>query len=426
MLIDDYLSVLFLAVMSEEAYIQFVTEHAGDDPERLLLSAGRWPEIDVRRAARNIGARAKIRTKIPSWYAHPELEYPGSLPLEQASSEATALYKQAFVPAGARIADLTGGLGVDCWFMSRGAAEAHYCERHGELCAAARHNFKALSSSDVAADDGATQNGAISRKGSHIAVHEGDGIEWLQQQSEHFDLIYLDPARRDTNARRVYDISDCEPNLLEVKDLLLSKGRRILAKISPMADISRTLSQFPEAREMHVLAVAGEVKELLLLLEPGSNGEPLIVAHDILHEGAHHFEFHPSEEPEAEVRYAGQIGKYLLQPSKALLKAGAFRLLSQRYKLEKLAPSTHLYTADARTDGFPGKCFEVKSVLDWSKASLKELKQTYDRLEMTALNFPLATDALRTKLGIADGGTHHLFATTLGDKRKVLITCIGL
>ncbi|MBQ9530405.1 MAG: hypothetical protein IJR73_08640, partial [Bacteroidales bacterium] len=424
-------------VMSDEAYIQFVTEHAGDDPERLLLSADRWPQVDVRRAARNIAARAKIRTKIPSWYAHPELEYPGSLPLEQASSEATALYKQAFVPAGARIADLTGGLGVDCWFMSQHAAEAHYCERHGELCAAARHNFKALSSSDVAADDGATQNGAISRKGSHIAVHEGDGIKWLQQQTGHFDLIYLDPARRDTNARRVYDISDCEPNLLEVKDLLLSKGRRVLAKISPMADISRTLNQFPEARELHVLAVAGEVKELLLLLEaPGednsdadsknagqvsSSSEPLIVAHDILHDTAHHFEFRPSEEPKATAHYATGIGRYLLQPSKAVLKAGAFRLLSKRYNLEKLAPSTHLYTADTPPEGFPGKVFKVESVMEWSKSSIRQLKQQYDRLEMTALNFPLATDALRTKLGIKDGGTHHLFATTLSDKRKFLI-----
>ena len=408
--------------MSDEAYIQFVTEHAGDDPERLLLSADRWPQVDVRRAARNIAARARIRTKIPAWYAHPELEYPGSLPLEQASSEATALYKQAFVPDGARITDLTGGLGVDCWFMSRGAAEAHYCERHGELCAAARHNFKALSSSDVAADDGATQNGAISRKGSHIAVHEGDGIEWLQQQTGHFDLIYLDPARRDTAARRVYDIADCEPNLLEVKDLLLSKGRRVLAKISPMADISRTLNQFPEARELHVLAVAGEVKELLLMLEKGKpEDEPLIVAHDILHDTAHHFEFRPSEEPKATAHYATGLGKYLFQPSKAVLKAGAFRLLSHRYNLEKLAPSTHLYTADNLPEGFPGKVFKVESVMEWSKSSIRQLKQQYDRLEMTALNFPLATDALRSRLGIPGGGTHHLFATTLSGKSKILI-----
>jgi len=393
-----------------------VTEHAGDDPGRLLLSADRWPEIDVRRAARNIGARARIRTKIPSWYTHPELEYPGSLPLEQASSEATARCKQAFVPEGARIADLTGGLGVDCWFMSRRAREAHYCERNVDLCAAARHNFSTLG------DDS-------------IAVHEGDGIEWLAQQQERFDLIYLDPARRDAAARRVYDIADCEPNLLAVKDLLLGKATRILAKISPMADISRTLAHFPEARELHVLAVAGEVKELLLLLETGApQAEPIIVAHDILHQSpntqemalpatTHHFEFHPQEEPAAEVKYASQIGRYLFQPSKAVLKAGAFRLLSARYNLEKLAPSTHLYTADTIPEGFPGKCFRVESVLEWSKASIRQLKMQYDRLEMTATNFPLATDALRTRFGIPDGGAHHLFATTIADKRKIVIIC---
>lgn len=397
-----------------------MTEHAGDDPERLLLSADRWPEIDVRRAARNIGARAKIRTKIPSWYAHPELEYPGSLPLEQASSEATALYKQAFVPEGARIADLTGGLGVDCWFMSRRAREAHYCERNGDLCAAARHNFAAL-------DD------------NSIAVHEGDGIEWLAQQTERFDLIYLDPARRDAAARRVYDIADCEPNLLEVKDIIFSKTGCVLAKISPMADITRTLAQLPQTRELHVLAVAGEVKELLLLIKADTAPDqaPLIVASDIQHQtpdtadmavptAAHRFEFHPSEEPKAEVQYATSIGRYLFQPSKAILKAGAFRLLSERFNLEKLAPSTHLYTSDTIPEGFPGKCFEVESVLEWSKSSIRQLKMQYDRLEMTALNFPIATDALRTRLGIPGGGTHHLFATTVADKRKLMIICGNL
>ena len=387
--------------MSDEAYIQFVTEHAGDDPERLLLSAGRWPDIDVRKAARNIGARARIRTKIPSWHALPELDYPSGLSLEQASSETPALYKQAFVPEGARIADLTGGLGVDCWFMSRGASEAHYCERNGDLCTAARHNFAILGNDS-------------------IEVHEGDGIEWLAQQQVRFDLIYLDPARRDASARRVYDIADCEPNLLEVKDILFEKSDRILAKISPMADISRTLNQFPEARELHVLAVGGEVKELLLLLEAGApQTEPLIVAHD----APHHLEFYPSEEPAAEVKYAGQIGKYLFQPSRAVLKAGAFRLLSERFNLEKLAPSTHLYTSDTIPEGFPGKCFEVESVLEWNKASIRQMKMKYDRLEMTALNFPLATDALRSRIGIPDGGTHRLFATTVGDKSKKLIIC---
>lgn len=385
--------------MSEEKFIRFLLEHEGDDPDRLLLSAGRWPDIDVRRVARCLQARRIIREKVPAWHAHPELDYPGSLPLEQCSSEATARYKQAFVPEGGRIADLTGGLGVDSWFLSQRAGEMHYCERNPDLCAVARHNFAAL--------------------GSRIAVHAGDGLAWLQEQPGRFDLLYLDPARRDRAARRVYDISDCEPDLKACKDLLLQHADQVLAKISPMADISRTLTELPEIRELHVVAVGGEVKELLLLLENGTVHTPRILVAD----GPHRFAFRPEEEPAAEVRYTEQVGPYLFQPSKALRKAGAFRLLSARFGLAKLAPSTHLYTAGAPVAEFPGKTFEVEDVLAWNKDTLRQLRQRYGQLEMTALNFPLTTEALRSRLGIPDGGAHHLFATTLSDKRKILILC---
>ena len=384
--------------MGEEKYIRFIREHDGDDPARLLLSAGRWPDIDVRRAARVIEARKKIRDKVPSWHAHPELDYPGSLALEQCSSEETALYKQAFVPEGGRIADLTGGLGVDCWAMSRRAAETHYCERNPDLCAAARHNFAALGASG-------------------ICVHEGDGVEWLRTQTQGFDLIFLDPARRSRTARHVYDIADCEPNLLEIKDLLLSHAPRVLAKISPMADITRTLAQFPETRQLHIVEAQGEVKELLLLLEPGAPARIVAYAY------GRTFDFLPEEENDAAVRYADRIRGYLLQPAKALRKAGAFRLLSERFNLDKLAPSTHLYTADTPPDAFPGKCLVVEDVLDWNHAAEKELRSRFDRLELTALNFPLDTEALRKRLGIPGGGRHHLFATTLSDKKKILIIC---
>ena len=389
--------------MSDELFTRFLLDHADDDPERLLLSAARWPEIDVRRAARMLAGRRKIREKVPSWYARPELDYPSTLSLEQCSSEDTARYKQAFVPASARVADLTGGLGVDCWAMSQVAAEVHYCERNAELCAAARHNFPIVM-------PGLT---------GHLFIHEGDGIAWLEQDKSGFDLIYLDPARRGKSAQRVYDIAYCEPNLLEIKDLLLQHAPRVLAKISPMADISRTLDQLPETRELHIVAAGGEVKELLLLLEkPQPAGGPLIVAA----EGSIRFAFHPEEEPAAEVRYADHVGPYLFQPAKALRKAGAFRLLSQRCGVAKLAPSSQLYTADTPVEGFPGKRFEVEEVIPWGKNAIQDLRRRFDRLELTALNFPLATDALRQRLGIAGGGNRHLFATTL-NKDKILILC---
>jgi 16S rRNA G966 N2-methylase RsmD len=386
--------------MSEEKTIDFVRTHEDDDTGRLLLAADRWPEVDVRRAVRMIEGRRKLREKAPSWYACTAIDYPASLPLEQCSSEETARYKQAFVPEGGRIADLTGGLGVDCWAMSRRAAEAHYCERDEVLCAAARHNFPLL---------GAT----------HISIHEGDGVAWLEQDTEGFDLIYLDPARRDPKARRVYDIADCEPNLLEIKEKLLQHAPRVLAKISPMADLSRTIGQIPEIRELHIVAAGGEVKELLLLLERSHPaGEPLIV----VSEGDIRFAFHPEEEPAAEVRYAEQIGKYLFQPAKALRKAGAFRLLSARFDVAKLAASTHLYTADTPTAAFPGKRYVVEEVLSWGNAARQELRRRFDRVELTALNFPMTTEELRKRLGIPDGGDRHVFATTLNHD-KVLIIC---
>ena len=386
--------------MSEEKNIAFVLEHENDEPARLLLSAERWPEVDVRRAVRMIEGRRKMREKAPSWYACAAIDYPASLPLEQCSSEETARYKQAFVPEGGRIADLTGGLGVDCWAMSRRAAAAHYCERNEALCAAARHNFPLL---------GAT----------NISVHEGDGVSWLEQDTEGFDLIYLDPARRSQTARRVYDIADCEPNLLEIKEKLLQHAHRVLAKISPMADISRTIGQFPEIQELHIVAAGGEVKELLFLLgKPQPVGAPLLVAA----EGSIRFAFHPEEEPAAEVRYADRIGNYLFQPAKAIRKAGAFRLLSARFGVAKLAPSTHLYTADTPAAAFPGKRFVVEDVLPWGNAARQELRRRFDRVELTALNFPMTTDALRKRLGIPDGGDRHVFATTLNND-KVLIIC---
>ena len=387
----------------EEKFIRFLLDHADDDPERLLLSAGRWPGVDVRRAARILEARRKLRGKVPSWVAHPGLDYPDSLPLEQCSSEETARYKQQFVPEGCRFADLTGGLGVDCWFLSRKAGEAHYCERQEALCAIARHNF------DVLED----------RPGFHIDVHPGDGISWLSGQSGTFDLLYLDPARRNQAARRVYDIADCEPDLLQIKDLLLEKAGRVLAKISPMADISRTLALLPRTSELHVVEVSGEVKELLLLMDPSHTGEPLVTATDTVSA----LRFTPSEEASARVFFAGGVGRFLFQPSRAVRKAGAFRLVSQRFALAKLAPSTHLYTGDEACDAFPGKRFEVLEAIPWSKEALRSLARRHPRLEMTALNFPLDTEALRRRSGIAAGGELHLFATSLHDKSKILILC---
>ncbi len=386
--------------MRDAAFIDFIVAHADDDPAGLLLSASRWPGVDIKEAASAIAARRRIRDKLPSWHAVPAIEYPGSLSLEQCSSEAAALYKQQFVAEGETVADITGGLGVDSWALSRKASALCYLERQQPLCDAALNNFRLLGA-------------------DNITVRCADSLDYIaaaESGKEHFDLIYADPARRGSADRRVYAIEDCEPDIISLKGMLLSLADRLLVKVSPMADISRTAVQIPEAREIHVVAVGGEVKELLVHCSRGArSGECRRVATDL--KKGWSFSFTPQEESGAASEFADAPMKYLYQPSKALLKAGAYKLAGSRFGLKKFAVSTHLYTSDTLVSGFPGKVFGTVEAMEWGKPAISRLRSGYRALEMTALNFPLDTAALRKRLGIAEGGDCHLFAFSCGSRR---------
>ena len=210
----------------------FIIEHAGDDTGRLLLSGDRYPGIDVRKAVATIEARRKIRTKVPTWFQVPSLEYPTGLSIEQCSSQATASYKQRFVPEGGIVADITGGLGVDSYFMSLKAGQIVYHERQKPLADAAALNFNKL-------------------KANNIIVTNASEID----SSRKYDLIYADPARRSNTSARIYAIEDCEPDIIKIKDRLLDLSDRLLVKVSPMVDISRAEQLFPEASEFHVVSL---------------------------------------------------------------------------------------------------------------------------------------------------------------------------
>lgn len=391
--------------MRDAAFIKFIEAFAEEETSRLLLSASRHPGIDMKEAAAAIDARRRIRDKIPSWHAIPAIEYPGSLPLEQCSSEATALYKQRFVNEGDLVADMTGGLGVDSWALSRKASRLLYFERQQPLCDAARSNFALLGA-------------------DNIEVSCVDSLEFLEKACKeggcHFNLIYADPARRGSADRRVYAIEDCEPDIISLKERLLSISDRLLVKISPMADISRTIEQIPEAEEIHVVAVGGEVKELLVYCSGvRREGGCRIEARDLKREWS--FGFTSQEESEAASLFAAKPLDYIYQPSKAILKSGAYKLCGSRYGLRKFAPSTHLYTSDALVSEFPGKIFRVVEAMEWGKPAIKHLRENYRALEMTALNFPLDTAALRKRIGVADGGKEHLFAFTCGDRKMCVV-----
>ena len=243
----------------DSGFSGFVLEHENDDTSRLLLSKGKWKGIDIDLAVNTILSRKKLKNKVPAWYSEPALVFPAKLSAEQCSSQDTAAYKagiaarllsEAGLPEGkGRIADLTGGLGVDTWSLAHAAASIDYFERSEELCACARHNFHILGRDNIT-----VHTSEISREMLH-------GIP-----SGSYSLIYLDPARRNKGGGRVYSLKDCEPDITGLRQELLRIAPRILLKASPMADISVLLSQLPEAAEVHILSSDNECKEVLILM----------------------------------------------------------------------------------------------------------------------------------------------------------------
>ena len=380
----------------------FIRQHSGDEPEKLLLDASRYRGIDVPLAATQIAARRQIRTKLPQWFDDDRLIFPSRLAAEQCSSEKTALYKQRLLDAADEtLTDLTGGLGVDSYYFSQKISKVHYIERSEDYCEAARHNFAELH--------------------ADIEVTCGDATQMLPSLQS--DVMYIDPARRADGDRRVYALSDCEPDLTLLLPEMLRHTKKVIAKLSPMADISHTLELLPGTVAVHVLSVRNECKELLFVIQSPSASDPVIHCVNFTTEnGEQHFSFHPDEEQQAEIHLADEVRSFLYEPSSSLLKAGAFKSLCQKYPIEKLAVSSHLYTSINRCSDFPGRIFCVHEVIPFNR-QCRTLSRTIPQANIAVRNFPLSVSELRRRTGIADGGDVYLFATTLSNGAKVIIKC---
>ena len=223
----------------------FIRKHQSDDIRALALQAKKYPNVDMPTAITQIAGRQVAVEKIPSWKEIEDIWYPKHLSLEQCSSEITARYKASLLQ-GESLTDLTAGFGIDCSFLASNFKSATYVERQEELCEIATHNFPLLHL-------------------NHITVRNEDGIAYLQAMSP-VDCIFLDPARRNEHGGKTVAISDCEPDVAELEELLLSKANRIMIKLSPMLDLSLALKELRHTQEVHILSVNNECKELLLLL----------------------------------------------------------------------------------------------------------------------------------------------------------------
>lgn len=394
----------------------FIKEHAADDLARLLLGASRYPEIDVPLAVEQIAARRQIRDKLPSWYGNDALYFPARIAAEQCSSEQTALYKAGLIGSGITLCDLTGGLGIDTYYFSRRAAAVIYMERFPAYAEAARHNFACLGA-------------------GNIRVIEGDSTALFETLPE-VDLFYIDPARRAEGNRRVFALADCEPDLPRLLPRLLAKAPRVMAKLSPMADLRLTLDLLPGTTAVHILSVRNECKELIFQIEarPAKSGgeteketdfSPLITCVNFTAAGKEErYTFTLEEETAAPSVPAPAPGTYLYEPNASILKAGAFKSIALRMQVAKLHPSSHLYTSDRLAAEFPGRIFRVEEVIPFHGKSIKTLFRALPQANLTVRNFPLSAEELRKRLKLKEGGNTYLFATTLAGGEKVLIRCV--
>lgn len=398
--------------MMEDELKQFIKEHRNDDIRQLALQASRYPAIDMPTALTQIAGWQALRNKVPSWAVCDDLTYPPHLPLEQCSSEATASYKYGIVAKlgnHASFADLTGGFGIDCWFMSQAFQHTTYIERQKELASIALHNFHALSANNRQLD-----------------VVNGQSADWLQQQQLPLDWLYIDPARRNDHGGKTVAISDCEPDVSKLEELLVSKAFHVMIKLSPMLDLDLALKQLRHVVEVHIVAVDNECKELLLILnkEVATNIEQTpIHCVNIKKDETQQFVFSKIEEQQTTYDFADQMGKYLYEPNASIMKAGAFRSLAKHYSLHKLHPNSHLYTSDSAIPQFPGRMFQVETVIGFGKKELKSLLAGITKVNLTVRNFPASVAELRKRLHLTEGGDIYLFATTLYPEQKILIKC---
>ena len=429
---------------------RFISENAETDVSRLLLSCVSWPSIEdpflagfdsKELAVNTIQARRKLKDKVPEWYETSSLVYPTALGSEQCSSTVTARYKATLakrilgeVPG--RIADLTGGLGVDCWAFSAVASEVLYNERDPRLVAAVKHNYSELGVRNVRFSDKEVTSGSVS------AI----------LGSFNPDIIFLDPARRSSAGNKVFLLEDCSPDVLSILPSLLASSRHVLLKLSPMADLSMVVERINQTyekhleaisgsgwngdwvREIHVVACGGECKELLVWLDREWKGDYSVTCREdggSLSFGRREIRSSKPVLPES------ANFKYVFEPGKSIMKAGVLNILCERFDLVKLARFTQLLSfrdfisrdeAQKRLGPLSGmgKLFEVEEVLKMGKAAFRDVSKRFPRSEVSARNIPMSSDELRSRLGVKSGDDAHVFGVkveTPFESANFLLVC---
>jgi hypothetical protein len=380
---------------------QFISDNLKSDITKLILKGSPFKDVSIQELANQIIAKQKSEHKLTSWFQSKNIYYPPKVSIEQTSSEITANYKSELVE-GTSIIDITGGFGVDCFYFSKRFKEVLHCEINTELSSIVKHNNQQLNIKNV-------------------VTFSGDGIAYLKNAIVNFDCIYIDPSRRNNLKEKVFLLKDCVPNVPKNIDFLFSKTNQILLKNSPILDITSAINELQFVKEIHVIAVKNEVKEVLFLLEKNYEEKIHIKTINILKKNSQKFNFNLNKKVVSS--YSAPL-TYLYEPNAALLKSGGFHHISTQLNVFKLQQHSHLYTAENLIN-FPGRSFKIETVISYDKKQIRKLVSS-KKANITTRNFPKTVAQIRLETKIKDGGTLFLFFTTNNDGKFIVIFCSKL
>ena len=430
-----------------QATQDFIRQHQDDDVRQLAFLGSKYPEVDMPFALDQIRGRKMARVKLPRWASLEGIIYPPHISMEQCSSESTALYKAELagrllgLPASSsgiemkaeneiEFVDLTGGFGVDfSYIAARLGVKSMYVERQAHLCEAAKENFGRLGLKNAIVKNGdgiEVLHSFHPKKKDAVSADDSLGITYDQPRSLlktnlGLKIIFIDPARRDDAGNKVVSLKDCTPDVTVLQEEMLSKADYVIIKLSPMLDWHRAISELSHVREVHIISVNNECKELLLVLSARNMGENLRI---YCINDAQSFVCDELDMESSQVKIAPSTleeMQYLYEPNASLMKAGCFGVLSGRYDARMLSKNSHLFVSQAPIEAFPGRSFRIIAVSSFNKKELKRHLSGITKANIATRNFPLSVAELRKRLKLKDGGETYIFATTLSDESHVLV-----
>jgi 16S rRNA G966 N2-methylase RsmD len=389
--------------LAQKEVQEFILGHEHDDEKVLVLKHKTILGLPASLIAEQISARRKAKSKLPLYYTAANIIYPPGLNLEQSSSERTALFKSEIItnviPSRNTVADVTGGLGIDTFFLSKAFKQAYHVEPNSALQKIAAHNHSLLGA-------------------QHIVYKTETAEEFISSSNEKLDCVFIDPSRRSAG-QKVFKLSDCEPNIVELLPRFFERSNYVLIKTSPLLDIQNGLSELQGVEKVWVVSVDNECKELLFFCNKSFHGEAEIIAVNLSDKNQHDFRFTFSKEKSITSTFSEPLN-FIYEPNASILKAGAFKSLGELFYLNKIQTNTHLYTSSDLVADFPGRVFQILgSVKDG-----KEIREIFKegKANVITRNYPLSPEQLKKKLKLNDGGDLYLLAFS-GEKKKFMLAC---